>query len=219
MPATDTGGLVVITQLPPISVVFTLPEQNLQLIRNQHPIGDVQNHLPVLSVGRDNTGKLGDGVLEVIDNLIDQSTGTLKLKASFPNIDNALFPNQFVNVQLLVDLKKDVTLVPVAAIQHGNQGTFVYIVDTQNNTVSMRDVTVGTTAFDGSNAEIQSGISPGEVVVTDGVDKLQNGSKIIITPNGPAAEGQPAGRPAGQTGSHAGHRRGATASPTPRAAS
>ena len=100
------------------------------------------------------TQKLATGKLLTVDNQIDPSTGTLKLKASFENTDNALFPNQFVNVKLLVDTKKNVVLVPVAAIQHGNNGTFVYIVDTDNNTVSMKPVTVGTVALDGSNAEI-----------------------------------------------------------------
>jgi multidrug efflux system membrane fusion protein len=115
------------------------------------------------------------------DNQIDLTTGTFKLRAQFDNADGALFPNQFVNIKLLVDTKKDVILVPVAAIQHGNQGTFIYVVDTDNNTVSMKTVVVGTTALDGSNAEIKSGISEGDVVVTDGVDKLQDGSKIIVT--------------------------------------
>jgi len=102
------------------------------------------------------TSKLATGQLLTTDNQIDPSTGTLKLKASFPNTDNALFPNQFVNIKLLVDTKKDVILVPVAAIQHGNQGTFIYVVDTDNNTVSMKTVVVGTTALDGSNAEIKA---------------------------------------------------------------
>jgi multidrug efflux system membrane fusion protein len=109
----------------------------------------------------------------------------------------------------------------VPAIQHGNQGTFVYIVDTKNNTVSMRDVTIGTTSIDGSNAEVQSGLSPGDVVVVDGVDKLQNGSKIMITPsgspNGAAPAASPAGSPSGSPGaqgSHSGHHRSASSTPS-----
>ena len=210
--STSTTGLVVIAQVQPIPVVVTIPEDSIQ------PVLDKVRQGVTLSVDAFERGgftqKLATGTLLSVDNEIDPSTGTLKLKASFPNTDNALFPNQFVNVQLLVDMKKDVTLVPVPAIQHGNQGTFVYIVNTDNNTVSMRDVTVGTTAFDGSNAEIQNGVSPEEVVVVDGVDKLQNGSKIIITPNGPPSAGggsQPAQSP------HAGHRRGAAPSPSPAA--
>jgi multidrug efflux system membrane fusion protein len=136
----------------------------------------------VEAYNRDMKKKLAAGSLLSIDNQIDQTTGTLKLKAIFPNDDNSLFPNQFVNIKLLVQMKKEVTLVPVAAIQHGNNGTFVYIVDTDKNTVAMTDVTVGT--IDGDRAEIQSGVAPGDVVVIDGVDKLQNGSKVIIQQRG-----------------------------------
>jgi multidrug efflux system membrane fusion protein len=113
----------------------------------------------------------------------DPATGTLKLKATFQNEDNALFPNQFVNTRLLVEMKKNVVLIPVAAIQYGTQGTFVYVVndddDPRNATVTMKNVAVGT--IDGDNAEITSGVDVGDVVVIDGVDKLTNGSKVIIS--------------------------------------
>jgi len=177
--STSSTGLLVITQIQPITVIFTIPEDSVPAVMSKLNAGQTLTGEAYNRSGF--TSKLATGQLLTTDNQIDPSTGTLKLKASFPNTDNALFPNQFVNIKLLVDTKKDVILVPVAAIQHGNQGTFIYVVDTDNNTVSMKTVVVGTTALDGSNAEIKSGISEGDVVVTDGVDKLQDGSKIIVT--------------------------------------
>jgi len=173
--ASDTTGLLVITQIQPITVVFTIPEDSIQPVVTKLSSGQ---QLGVDAYDRNKKKKLAQGTLLTVDNQIDQTTGTLKLKAVFPNDDNSLFPNQFVNTRLLVELKKDVTIIPVAAIQHGTQDTFVYVVDTNANTVSMSSVTVGT--IDGDNAEIQSGVSPGDTVVVDGVDKLQNGSKIIL---------------------------------------
>ncbi len=184
--STSSSGLLVITQIQPITVIFTIPEDNVPEVMAKLNAGQ---SLAVEAYVRDGfTTKLATGQLLTGDNQIDPSTGTLKLKASFPNTDNALFPNQFVNTKLLVNMKKDVILVPVAAIQHGNQGTFIYVVDTDADTVSMKNVIVGTVALDGSNAEIKSGIDEGDVVVTDGVDKLQDGSKIIVTQ--PDAQGQ-----------------------------
>jgi multidrug efflux system membrane fusion protein len=178
--STDTSGLLVVTQIQPITVVFTIPEDSIQPVLQKVNAGEP---LPVDSYARSGfSQKLATGQLLTLDNQIDPSTGTVKLKAIFPNDDNALFPNQFVNTRLLVQMKKDVTLVPVAAIQHGNNGTFVYIVDTDANTVATSNVDVGT--IDGDTAEVQSGVAPGDVVVIDGVDKLQNGSKIIIQKNG-----------------------------------
>jgi multidrug efflux system membrane fusion protein len=184
--STSSTGLLVITQIQPITVIFTIPEDSVPEVMEKLNAGQT---LPVEAYERSGfVKKLATGQLLTTDNQIDPSTGTLRLKASFPNTDNALFPNQFVNIKLLVETKKNVVLVPVPAIQHGNQGTFVYIVDTDENTVSMKNVTVGTTALDGTNAEITSGVNEGDVVVIDGVDKLQDGSKIIITP--PSASGQ-----------------------------
>jgi membrane fusion protein, multidrug efflux system len=183
--ATSSSGLLVITQLQPITVIFTIPEDSVQAVLDKIKAGQT---LAVESYARGGfTQKLATGTLLTTDNQIDPSTGTLKLRATFENTDDALFPNQFVNTKLLVDTKTNVVLVPVAAIQHGNQGSFIYVVDTDANTVTMKNVEVGTTALDGSNAEITSGIDEGDVVVTDGVDKLQNGSKVIITP--PATPG------------------------------
>jgi multidrug efflux system membrane fusion protein len=186
--STSSSGLLVITQLQPITVVFTIPEDSIQPVLDKLK---ANQSLAVDTYARGGfTEKIATGTLLTVDNQIDPSTGTLKLKATFDNTDNALFPNQFVNTKLLVDTKKDVVLVPIAAVQHGNQGTFIYVVDTDANTVTMKTVEVGTIALDGSNAEITSGIDEGDVVVTDGDDKLQNGSKIIITPNtAPGAPG------------------------------
>jgi multidrug efflux system membrane fusion protein len=185
--STSSSGLVVIAQIQPITVVFTIPEDNVPDVMTKVQAGQT---LTVEAYDRGGfTKKLATGTLLTGDNQIDQSTGTLKLKATFANTDNTLFPNQFVNTKLLVDTKKDVVLVPVAAIQHGNQGTFIYVVDTDANTVKMTPVTVGTVALDGSNAEIVKGIDEDDVVVTDGVDKLQDGSKVIVSK--PDAAGSP----------------------------
>jgi multidrug efflux system membrane fusion protein len=189
--STSSTGLLVITQIQPITVIFTIPEGSIQPVLDKIRAGAT---LPVDAFAPGGfTQKLASGELLTVDNQIDPTTGTLKLRATFPNTDNALFPSQFVNAKLLVETKKNVVLVPVAAIQHGNQGTFAYIVDTDSNTVTMKDVTVGTVALDGSNAEITSGIDEGDVVVTDGVDKLQNGSKIIISQ--PGSPGAPTAAP------------------------
>ena len=179
--STSSSGLLVITQIQPITVIFTIPEDSIQPVMQKL---QADQPLTVDAYNRDMQTKLASGSLLTVDNQIDQSTGTVRLKAIFPNEDNALFPNQFVNARLLVEMKKEVTLVPVAAVQHGNQGTFVFVVktdDSNQSTVTMQNVTVGT--IDAGNAEIQSGISPGDVVVTDGVDKLQNGSKVILQKN------------------------------------
>ncbi len=181
--ASDTTGLLVITQVQPVTVVFTIPEDSLQPVVSKLNTGQ---QLPVDAYDRKKEKKLAQGTLLTVDNQIDQTTGTLKLKAVFPNEDNSLFPNQFVNTRLLVEMKQDVTTVPVAAIQHGTQDTFVYVVNTEAgaSTVTMKTVTVGT--IDGDNAEVQSGVSPGDIVVIDGVDKLQNESKVILQMNGNA---------------------------------
>lgn len=189
--ATSSSGLVVITQIQPITVIFTIPEDNIDPVVAQLNAGQ---KLSVDAYSRGGfTQKLASGELMTLDNQIDPTTGTVKLRASFPNTNNALFPNQFVNTKMLVEMKKDVVLVPTAAVQHGNNGTFVYIADTDANTVKMQAVTVGSTSFDGGTSEITKGVSDGDVVVTDGVDKLQNGSKIIISK--PGATGGKGGAP------------------------
>ena len=182
--ATDASGLVVITQVQPISVVFSLPQDQLPPVYDKLRKGVQMN---VDAFDRDNTYKITTGKLLTIDNQIDPTTGTYKLKAAFDNRDSVLFPNQFVNVHLLVDTRKGLTLVPVPAIQRGPQGTYVYAVG-QGNVVNIRSVTIAQTT--GDLAGLSAGLKPGEVVVTDGQDKLQDGSKIV--PNSSSTGDAPA---------------------------
>jgi multidrug efflux system membrane fusion protein len=156
--------------------------------------------LTVEAYDRSGQTKIASGALLTVDNQIDQSTGTTRLKAVFENRDSALFPNQFVNVQLLLDVKKGTVVAPVAAIQRGSQGTFVYAVK-PNRTVEVRPITVGPIA--GSDAAIDSGLSAGEEVVVDGVDKLREGSVVELisrTTGGTGAAGSGPGKPTGKGG-------------------
>lgn len=174
--ATDTNGLLVITQLQPISIIFSLPQDQLPQVMTKLRSGP---QLPVEAYDRDDTAKIATGKLQTIDNQIDVSTGTYRLKSIFSNEDNALFPNQFVNVHLLVDTKRDLTVVPAAAIQRGPQGTYVYAAG-GDNTAKIRTVTIAQTT--GNNVGLSAGLNPGDVVVIDGQDKLQDGTKINPSP-------------------------------------
>jgi len=169
--ASDTNGLLVITQLQPIAVIFSLPQDQLsQVMSKLHGA-----QLNVEAFDRDDTTKLAMGKLLTIDNQIDTTTGTYKLKAVFNNEKSDLFPNQFVNIHLLVDTKRNVTIIPTPAIQRGPQGTYVYVMHS-DNTVKIQPVTV---ALSASNlVGVSNGLQPGDVVVTDGTDKLQDGSKV-----------------------------------------
>jgi membrane fusion protein, multidrug efflux system len=166
------NGLALITQLQPISVVFNIPEDDLPQMLKKMRAGQ---QLTVEAYDRNLKNKIATGTLLTIDNQIDPNTGTIKCKAVFPNEDNALFPNQFVNARLLVDTKKDASIVPTAAIQRSPQGTFVYVVK-DDSTVEMRNVVVGPN--EGDEAAIEKGLAPDEVVVIEGVDKLQRGMKV-----------------------------------------
>jgi multidrug efflux system membrane fusion protein len=180
--ANDVQGLLVITQVQPIAVIFSLPQDQLSQVYTK-----LRAHveLPVEAFDRDNVTRIATGKLLTIDNQIDATTGTYKLKAVFNNSDNALFPNQFVNVHLLVDTKRNLTIVPAAALQRGPQGTYVYVV-TSDNKAKIRTVTLS--QMFGDNAGITAGLNPGEVVVIDGQDKLQDGSRIDArTPTGGGA--------------------------------
>jgi membrane fusion protein, multidrug efflux system len=169
--ASDQNPMLVITQLQPISVIFTLPQDSLPVVaKKMH-----QGTLSVDAYSRDDQTKLASGKLLTIDNQIDQTTGTGRLKATFDNKDGILWPNQFVNVRLLLDVKKNSTLVPSVAVQRGPQGTFVYVVKS-DKTVEARPVTVAMTQS--NQSAIASGLQPGDIVVTDGQDKLQNGAKV-----------------------------------------
>src|SRR5579863_5298317 len=169
--ASDTNPMLILTQLQPIAVIFTLPEDVLPNVA-QHLR---QGALEVDAFSRDDQTKLATGNLLTIDNEIDPTTGTAKLKAVFSNSDNQLWPNQFVNANLLLETRKDSTVVPTAAILRGPQGTFVYAVN-PDKTVQDKVVTISLTQ--GDTTVITSGVNPGDTVVTDGQDKLQRGSPI-----------------------------------------
>lgn len=204
----DANGIVVVTQLQPITVVFTIPEDNLQKVLARLRAGAT---LPVSAYDRAGTAELATGTLATVDNQIDPTTGTVKLKAQFDNRDERLFPNQFVNVRLLVDAVQGATVVPSAAVQRGAHGTYVYAI-TADATAASRPVTVG--ASDGEHVQIIDGIAPGERVVIDGIDRLRDGIKVSIpadmksagspapSPSADPAAGKPAaaGPPARQGG-------------------
>jgi multidrug efflux system membrane fusion protein len=182
----DAGGIVVITQLQPISVIFTLPEDNLPAVLKQLKAGAT---LAATAFDRTGATKLGAGTLETVDNQIDPTTGTVKLRAVFDNTDQLLFPNQFVNIGLLVDTLKDASIAPLAAIQRGAPGTFVYLVK-PDDTVAAQPVTLGPS--DTQNVAITKGLAPGQAVVTDGADRLKDGAKVRLVD-----AAKPAAAPAG----------------------
>lgn len=187
--ATSTSGLVVITQLDPISVIFTTPEDQLPAILDRMHAGQ---ELPVEAWDRELKNKLADGKLETIDNQIDPTTGTLKLRAVFGNASGKLFPSQFVNARLLVQQKQNATLLPNNAIQRNSQGTYVWLVN-PDQTVNVRPVTIGTT--EGDQSEIIAGLEPGDEVVTVGVDRLEEGGKVIAqVPGEKPREGKSGGK-------------------------
>jgi multidrug efflux system membrane fusion protein len=173
--AAASTTLVVITQTQPISVIFTIPEQQVDEVRAPIKAG---KRLHVDALDRDGRTTLAQGDLTTLDNQIDQTTGTLKLRATVPNLDEALFPNQFVNARVLVQEKKGVTLVPNAAVQRNGSTTFVYVVKSDQS-VTMRTVKLGT--VNAEQSEILSGVSVDERVVVQGVDKLQEGTKVAAT--------------------------------------
>ncbi len=170
----DTNGLVVITQLEPISVLFTLPEDNLQAVKKRLKEGAV---MPTAAYDRSGANKLADGSLQTFDSQIDPTTGTIKLRAQFENEGRTLYPNQFVNIRLLLDTHKDATTMSTAGIQRGVPGTFVYLVNA-DSTVSVRPVKLGVT--DGDRVEVLSGLVPGDRIVIDGADKLREGAKVVV---------------------------------------
>jgi len=211
--ASDANGLVVITQLQPISVLFTIPEDNIPAVMKQLQSGV---RPPVDAYDRARQHKLASGTLLTVDNQIDVTTGTVKLKAQFPNKDYALFPNQFVNTRMLIEVRKDVVIIPTAGVQRGTQGTFAYVVGAES-TVSMRSIKVG--QVQGEDSEIYSGLKAGDVVVTDGADRLRDGGKVeVARKDGAAVEssGQSSGQRSRQGSRPDGNdrRRGNSASPT-----
>lgn len=195
--ASAATGIAVVTQLQPISVLFTVPEDSLTQLMQRLRSGA---KLEVDAYDRAETRKLASGMLSTADNEIDTTTGTLKLRAAFDNSDVSLFPNQFVNVRLLLDTLHDQTVIPGAALQNGASGTFVYIVNA-DNTVSMRKVSTGST--DGDRVAITQGLTPGDTVVVDGADQLRDGARIALAgaPAATPAAGQRRRRPGGTGGS------------------
>ena len=179
--ASDAGGFVVITQMQPITVVYTIPQDNLPVVLKLLKAGQ---RVPVDAYDREQKTKLASGALLTVDNQIDPTTGTVRLKAQFRNDDNNLFPNQFVNVRMLVDIRRDATTVPSAAIQRGAQGIYVYVVKT-DNTVTLRQIKVGPAEADVT--VVESGVETGELVVIDGTDRLREGAKVELASRDPAA--------------------------------
>ena len=190
----NSTGIVVIAQLKPISVIFTLPEDNLPALLKRVNAGAT---LQVTAYDRSGQTKIATGKLSTLDNQIDVTTGTFKLRAVFDNNDEMLFPNQFVNVQLLLDTDSGATLIPSAAIQRGAPGTFVYVVK-PDNTVAVQKVALGPS--DSERVAVKSGLQPGDKVVIDGADKLRDGAKVSMPAE--AAASDAGATPAAAKGQH-----------------
>ncbi|MCO4860694.1 MdtA/MuxA family multidrug efflux RND transporter periplasmic adaptor subunit [Cupriavidus sp. WGlv3] len=186
----DTNGIALITQIQPIAVMYTIPEDNLPSVLKKLNAGE---KLPVQAWDRQVRNQLGEGTLLTTDNQIDTTTGTVKLKAVFPNADGMLFPNQFVNVRTRVDTLRDATVIPVAAIQRGQQGTFVYTVD-EASQVKVQVIELG--PGDGTRSAVLKGLEPGQRVVVDGADRLKEGMTVeTVDPAARAAAVVPASQP------------------------
>jgi multidrug efflux system membrane fusion protein len=186
---TASSGIAVVTQLQPITVIFSVPEDDLPEIMPQLNAGAA---LQVVAYDRANVHVLATGRVAAVDNQIDTTTGTVKVRAQFDNTDNALFPNQFVNAQLLVQTLQNVVTVPTSAIQRGSPGAYVYVINA-DNTVAVRQIKVGAT--DGSMTAVNSGLAAGENVVVDGTDRLRDGLHVAVV----ALNGQPTAPVAGRT--------------------
>jgi multidrug efflux system membrane fusion protein len=188
--AADQNGIVVITQMHPISVVFTLPEQNLQEILNE---GGASGGLKVLALDRGNTSTLDEGSLAVVDNEIDPATGTVKLKATFPNPNLKLWPGKFVNARLILTTRKGATVIPSSVVQRGPQGTYAYVIK-PDKTVEMRPIKVAQT--EENLTLVGDGLKVGEQVVVDGQYKLQPGAHVELTApqKTQATQARPSGR-------------------------
>ncbi|ECW8873536.1 multidrug efflux RND transporter subunit MdtA [Salmonella enterica] len=194
----DTAGIVVITQTHPIDLIFTLPESDIATVVQAQKAGKT---LTVEAWDRTNSHKLSEGVLLSLDNQIDPTTGTIKIKARFTNQDDTLFPNQFVNARMLVDTEQNAVVVPAAAVQMGNEGHFVWVLNDENN-VSKKRVKVG--IQDNRNVVISAGLSAGDRVVTDGIDRLTEGAKVeVVKPQLTAADEKLPTRHEGQKGARA----------------
>jgi membrane fusion protein, multidrug efflux system len=200
--AADPSGMVVITQLQPISMLFAIPEDNLgDVLRKLH----AGQKLRVEAWDHDDSKKIAEGILLTADNQIDPTTGTSKLKAVFDNKDNALYPNQFVNVRLLIDVLKNAVVVPASTIQRGSQGTYLYVVK-DDQTAELRPVNIKNT--EGNDVALASGVEPGEMVVLEGMDKIQNGSRVDVQTPGQTPDASGSRRGGGRGGRGGGRGRG-----------
>jgi multidrug efflux system membrane fusion protein len=192
--ANDTNGIVVITQIKPISVLFNLPQQQFQQVNTAFSKGPLR----VDALAGDNKTAIDQGTLQVIDNQMDQTTGTIRMKAEFPNANLQLWPGQFINIRVLVDTLKQVVVVPTAAVQRGPQGAFAYVVG-EDNKVAVRQITVA--QQDDTQAVISNGVKAQEQVVTTGFTRLSNGTRVAVQPS----DGQqPTAENTGQTPQPAG---------------
>jgi multidrug efflux system membrane fusion protein len=189
--AADPNGMVVITQLQPISVLFNIPEDNLGEVLRKLRAGQ---QLRVEAWDHDDSKKIADGILLTADNQIDATTGTSKLKAIFDNKNNGLSPNQFVNVRLLIDTLSGAVVIPSSTVQRGSQGTFVYVVD-ENQTAQLKMVTIKST--EGNNVAIGSGLEAGDMVILEGMDKVQDGARVDVQTSGQTPEDAPGRRGGG----------------------
>ena len=197
----DTGGIVIVNQLEPISVIFPVPEDNTDRIMRRVRAGET---LTLEAYDRSNTRKIADGRLSSVDNQIDTTTGTIRLRGLFDNRDGSLFPNQFVNIQLLVTTLHDQIVIPNGAVHQGSPNgvltSFVYLVNTADNTVSVRPVTSG--VVDGEQVAIVKGLDAGDIVVTEGGDRLRDGAKVLLPAATPVHKGPAAGTPGRKEGGH-----------------
>jgi multidrug efflux system membrane fusion protein len=201
----DTTGIVVVTELQPISAIFAVPEDNVNTLMQQLQSGAT---LTADAYDRGNSGKIAEGAVKTVDNQIDTTTGTIKLRAVFDNQDGRLFANQFVNIQLVVNVLHDQTVMPGGAVHRGAPdgviSTFVYLVNSADNTVSVRPVTLG--VIDGERVAVTKGLRPGDIVVTEGGDRLRDGAAVILpanTPQHPVTAAPQHARAAGKgTGQH-----------------
>ncbi len=177
--AGDASGLVVITQLKPVAVVFSVPQDSVPVVMKRMQSGE---KIPVEAWDREQRARLAEGILASADNQVDPATGTVKLKAQFANDDGALFPNQFVNVRMKLDTLNGVIVIPSAAVQRGAQGLFVYVVG-PDNTVAQRPVKLGPT--EGQRVAVTDGLAAGEMLVTDGLDRLRPGARVEVASQRP----------------------------------
>lgn len=206
--ASDSAGVAVIVQEHPITVLFSVPEENVLALKKSLAAG---KPLKVEALDRSAKTVLASGEVAALDNQIDAATGTVRLKAVFANEDDALFPNQFVNVRLLMETQPDALLVPASAVQISAQARFVFVVDEPTQTVSRRAVTVG--RAEGDVVAVVGGLKPGEIVVADGLDKLQDGAKVSARPIGDASSVPAAA--AGGDAKPKGQRKKKSAAPAP----